>query len=131
MSNSDEERTKYQPLAEHYGLEPFASILVTIVVPEALGGGWFGAKTRPSDHELRKISMRIEAELQQRLGHELDPAIWVHALLVCVHFAHQVVGSIGADTDRQGGDGDLDAAYSLVERLKLFHHLYDLYLRIG
>jgi hypothetical protein len=111
-------------------LEPFATIFVTIVVPEAIEGGWFEAGENPLGADRQRISRRIETQIATHVGHPLHPAIWVHALLVCAHLFYEPPSAIEDAEEKERQMSAIDAAFSLMENLKLHHDLYELYLRI-
>lgn len=112
-------------------LEPFATIFVEVVIPEALRSGWLDSGARPPRKELQKISRRIESRLKLHWNRQLHPAIWVHALLVCVHFFYQAESTAEHCVDEERHTEAIDSACSLLQHLKLHHDLYDLYLRIS
>ena len=120
---------EFETPPERPRLEPFATIFLDVMVPEAVNGNWFEDRTTPPQEDLARISRRIEEHLEPHFGHKVHPAIWIHALLVCCHYFYVL-----ADAREDPGEADrhtsaLDAAFSLTQNLKLHHDLYDLYLR--
>lgn len=112
-------------------LEPFASIFLEVLIPAAAEGGWFEAGETPPGTELERISRRIMAQMEIHIGHAVHPAIWVHALLVCAHYYYWPAADIEDLEEQDLRTSAIDAAFSLIQNLKLYHDLYDLYLRIG
>lgn len=111
---------------ERPDLEPFASIFTEVITPAAVTGGWFAAQQQVPTEDLERISRRIEALITNSLGHRVHAAIYIHALLVCGHFFYQSASA----TEDDHLTAAADAAFSLVQSLKLHHDLYDLYLLI-
>jgi hypothetical protein len=116
---------------ERKRLEPFATIFLEVVIPEAARNGWLDSGATPPTKELQNISRRIESQLKIHGNQQLHPAIWVHALLVCVHFFYQSASTAEHLEDQECQAEGIDAACSLLQHLKLHHDLYDLYLRIS
>jgi len=111
-------------------IEPFATVLIMTVVPEAIRGSWFESGERPPKEDLERISRRIETQLAPQFGHPVHPAIWVHALFVCVHFFYRSATAIEDPEEAERQTSALDAAHALVYGLKHHHNLYELYLRM-
>jgi len=110
-------------------LEPYATIYLEVIVPEAAGGGWFASGQQVPEADLDRISRRVETINERMLGHAVHPAIYIHALLVCGHFFYQAaVAAEEIEPREDGPTAAADAAFSLVQSLKLHHNLYDLYL---
>jgi hypothetical protein len=116
---------------ERRNLEPFATIFAEVVVPFAARSRWLDSRKPPPRGELKKISRRIESQLETRWKRQLHPAIWVHALLVCGHFFHQAASKMEQADDQELEIEAIDTAWSLLQHLTLHHDLYDLYLRIS
>jgi hypothetical protein len=112
-------------------LEPFASVFADILVPEAATGGWFESGDTPPETDLQRISRRIDEQLYAIFRHRLHPAIWIHALLVCAHFFYQAAAGTEDSEAQERNTGAIDAAFSLGQNLKLYHDLYEPYLRIS
>ena len=111
-------------------LEPFATVFLEVVAPEAIHGNWFDAMQNVPEEDLNRISRRIEEELMKLIARTLPPAIYVHALLVCGYYFCKAAAS----ADLSGGDDPLpvaEAGFSLAKSLVLHHGLYDLYLAVS
>ena len=117
--------------AERSTLEPFATVLVDEILPQAGRGRWFIADQAPSLTELQEITRRIEQLIESKIGHPLHPAIYIHALLVCVHFFYLAAQKLESTEDEERQTSALDTAYSLLQSLKMHHDLYDTYLRLS
>jgi hypothetical protein len=113
-------------------LEPYATVYLEVIAPEAAVGDWFASGQQAPEEDLKRISRRIEAVNERLFGHAVHPAIYIHALLVCGHFFYQA--AVAAEDSASWEDGPTaraDAAFSLVHSLKLHHNVYDLYLLLA
>jgi hypothetical protein len=122
---------KFAEPAERSRLEPFASTLLEVVVPASHRGNWLETGTEASAEDLAKITRRIEARIRKRMGGTVHPAIWVHALLVCVHYYCQAASTAENIAETNDLTADLDGAFSLLQRMKNYHGLYEMYLRVS
>jgi hypothetical protein len=115
-------RLKYPDPPERNALEPFASVFLDIVVSEAhQADDW-------SADQLAELSRRIESRLETALNRPLHPAIWIHALLVCLHYYFQ---ALPYSKRNESLIDRLDASYAVLMRLKMHHGLYEVYLRLS
>lgn len=115
---------------ERQQLEPFATVFVEIIVPESASGKWFQSMQPPSNEKLKQISDRIEVSITDALGRTLHPAIYLHALLVCGHFARQAAEN--ADLSEQEDELPFaEEAFALIQHLVVYQNLSSLYLLLA
>ncbi len=111
-------------------LEPFATVLINVVVPEATRGRWFEARQTPAAVVLRQISRRIESDMERTCDYRFHPAIYLHSLMVCVDFLYETALKLQDPLESESQTAVLDETYALLRHLVIHHGLYEMYMRL-
>jgi hypothetical protein len=116
--------------AERPLLEPFATVLIDVIVPEATRNRWSEALQTPAEEDLIRISRRIDDEMARNCSYHFHPAIHLHALMVCVYLFYEAASNLEDPEQSEIQTAILDEAYALLRYLVVHHGLYDMYMRL-
>ena len=120
---SEEEVTDMSPCltlarpAEFGQLQPFATILESVLVPTAERLEGTGLMTKPPLIELEGISREIASHCEATL----NPTVWIGALMRCTSFYQRSIRMIGDPDEEETQQGILDSAYALLALLAHHH----------
>jgi len=94
-------------------LSPYLESLEEIVIPAVRSF----RKVPKGRRTIMQITRRIGAEIQERIGHSVHPAILCYALRVCCHETIACLDSAGSSAELRARFRLLDRAYGLVEAM--------------